>query len=85
MAKSKDGSEYLVIELKRDLASDVVVGQTSRYMGYIKNNLADENESVKGCIVAHQADTGLKNALSAIDSIDFYEYSIEFIMNKVKI
>ena len=85
LAKSKDGSEYLVIELKRDLASDIVVGQTSRYMGYIKNNLADENESVKGCIVANQADAGLKNALSAIDSIDFYEYSIEFIMNKVEI
>lgn len=83
LAKAKDGRGYMVIELKRDLASDVVVGQTLRYMGYIKKNLAGEDEEVKGCIVANQADAGLVNALSAIESIDYYEYSIEFIMNKI--
>ena len=85
LARSKDENEYLVIELKRDLASDVVVGQTLRYMGFIKSNLAENNEAVKGCIVANKADRGLKNALSAIDSIDLYEYSIEFTMNKISI
>ena len=83
LAKAKDGSGYLVVELKKDRASDVVVGQTLRYMGYIKENLANENEIVKGCIVANQADDGLRNALLVSDSIDFYEYSIEFNMNKV--
>ena len=52
-------------------------------MGYIKENLANENEIVKGCIVANQADDGLRNALLVSDSIDFYEYSIEFNMSKV--
>ena len=82
LAKAKDGSGYLVIELKKDRASDVVVGQTLRYMGYIKENLANENEIVKGCIVANQADDGLRNALLVSDSIDFYEYSIQFNINK---
>ena len=82
LAKAKDGSGYLVIELKKDRASDVVVGQTLRYMGYVKENLANDNEIVRGCIVANQADDGLRNALLVSDTIDFYEYSIQFNMNK---
>lgn len=85
LAKAKDGSGYLILELKRDLASDAVVGQTLRYMGYIKEHLANENEEVRGCIVASQADDGLRNALLVSNAIDFYEYNIEFNMKKVNL
>ena len=50
-AKSRDNNEYLVIELKRGRASYSVVGQIQSYMGYIKNNLANENQTVKGIII----------------------------------
>jgi restriction system protein len=36
LAISKDQNEYLVIELKRGRASDEVVGQVTRYMGYME-------------------------------------------------
>ena len=84
LAQSKDKKEFLVMELKRDMASDVVVGQTLRYMGYIEKHLAT-NEDVRGCIIATDADEGLKNALSVVNKIDFYEYKINFEMSKVSL
>ena len=38
----------MVVELKKDKASDVAVGQTLRYMGWIKENLASEQGEVEG-------------------------------------
>ena len=35
LAKRKDETEFLILELKRDLASDAVVGQTLNYMGWV--------------------------------------------------
>ena len=36
LGQRRDKSDFLVVELKRDRASDVVVGQALRYMGWIK-------------------------------------------------
>ena len=85
LAQRKDKREFLVLELKRDMASDVVVGQTLRYMGYVQQHLATANESVRGCIIATDADQRLRHALSPINNIDFYEYKINFEMNRVQI
>jgi restriction system protein len=49
--KTKCGRRYLVIELKKGRSSDVVVGQILRYMGFIKNELAVNGESVRGIII----------------------------------
>ena len=83
LAQSKDKKEYLVLELKRDMASDKVIGQTLNYMGYVEKNIATKNENVRGGIIATHADQRLKNALSAADNIDFYEYKINFEMNQI--
>jgi len=85
LAIRKDKKQFLVIELKRDMASDVVVGQTLRYLGYVKRHLAVNNEDVRGCIVATNADQGLRNALSVSDKVDFYQYKINFEMNRVSL
>ena len=55
-----------------------MVGQTLRYMGFIKNTLATNQESVRGGIIATEEDQGLKNALLVTPDIDFYKYNINF-------
>jgi len=81
LAISKDQSEYLVLELKRGRASDRVVGQLLRYMGFIKKEYCQEGKSVRGAIVAHQDDLSVRNALSMVDGVDFYLYSVDFKLN----
>jgi len=54
-------------------------------MGYIRQHLAINNEDVRGCIIASDADQRLRNALSEVNKIDFYEYKINFEMSKVSI
>jgi RecB family endonuclease NucS len=41
-----------VVELKRGRASDVVVGQALRYMGFVKEQLAEDDQTVEGAIIA---------------------------------
>ena len=78
LAISKDKKTLLVIELKKGRASDVVVGQIQRYMGYIKEELAEANQMVKGVIIGLNCDTRLKRALSVTSHIEFYRYQIDF-------
>jgi len=78
LAISKDKKEFLVIELKKGRASDQVIGQLMRYMGYIKSKLAINNENVRGCIIALEEDTKLKYALMASSDIDFFRYQVDF-------
>ena len=77
LAISKDKNEFLVIELKKGRASDVVLGQIQRYMGHIKNNLAGGKE-VKGLIIALEDDKNLRDALSVAPNIKFMKYEVSF-------
>jgi len=77
LAISKDKNEFLVIELKKGRASDIVLGQIQRYMGHIKKNLA-KNKSVKGLIIALEDDKNLKDALSVAPNIKFMKYEVSF-------
>lgn len=82
LAISKDKKELLVVELKKGRASDVVVGQVQRYMGYVKEMIAEKNQSVKGVIIALEDDQRLKRALSVTTNIDFYKYQVSFKLYK---
>jgi restriction system protein len=64
LAIKKDKSQLLVVELKKGRASDAVVGQVLRYMGYVKQELAEPNQSVKGVIIALDDDTRIRRALA---------------------
>ena len=77
LAISKDKKEFLVIELKKGRASDVVMGQIQRYMGHIKNNLAGDKD-VKGLIIALEDDKNLRDALSVAPNIKFMKYEVSF-------
>ena len=78
LALRNDGKEFLVVELKRDRASDEVVGQTLRYMGWVKKNLCTDDQEVRGCIVALSGDPKLENALHTLETIDFLRYEVSF-------
>jgi restriction system protein len=78
LAISKDKKELLVVELKRGRVSDSVVGQVQRYMGYVQEELAEENQVVKGVIIALEDDIRIRRALSVAKNIDFYRYQVSF-------
>ncbi len=78
LAISKDKKNLLVIELKKGRASDNVVGQIQRYMGFVKEELAEVGQSVKGIIIAFDDDLKIKRALSVNNNIEFYRYQITF-------
>lgn len=67
-----------MVELKRGRASDSVIGPIQRYMGYVKDELAEENQTVKGIIIAQGVDTRIKRALSVTKNIEFFKYQVNF-------
>jgi restriction system protein len=80
LARSKDGKELLVIELKRGRVSDVVVGQVLRYMGYV--NELDEESTVRGLIIGTDDDDRFRRAISMVPTLDFYKYEVTFTLKK---
>lgn len=82
LAISKDKRELLVVELKKGRVSDMVVGQIQRYMGYVKDELAEPNQTVRGVIIAFEDDVRIHRALSVAQNIEFYTYKIQFKLEK---
>jgi restriction system protein len=83
LAISKDKKTILVVELKKGRASDNVVGQIQRYMGFVKEELAEREQAVKGAIIALDDDKRIRRALAVTQNIDFYRYRINFQLIKV--
>lgn len=84
LAKSKDGKEWLVIELKKGKTGDDVVGQTLRYIGWIKKNEAETNEDVRGLIIAGKQDEKLMYSLETLPHVGFLTYKVDFELKKMK-
>ena len=84
LAISKDKKTLLVVELKKGRVSDTVVGQIQRYMGYVKEELAESNQTVKGVIIGLEDDIRVRRALAVTTNIEFYRYQISFKLAKAK-
>lgn len=82
LAVSRDNKELLVVELKKGRASDLVVGQIQRYMGFVKEELAEDDQTVKGVIIALDDDLKIKRALSVAVNIEFFRYKVSFSLVK---
>ena len=82
LAKDKKDGSYVVIELKRNQTSDDTVGQITRYMGWIEENLHDDN--VKGIIVAGKYDEKLYYAQKRLKDIEVFLYEVNFKLNEYK-
>jgi len=72
---------FVVIELKKGLSSDAVIGQILRYIAWVKRNLASGKE-VKGLVIAPEVDEKLELALSEVDQVELLVYKIDFKLHK---
>lgn len=75
LARDRKTGGYVIIELKKGRAADKVFGQLSRYMGWVKKNLA-AGAPVSGMIVGTTIDDKLRAARDAHDTkVDLVTYS----------
>ena len=76
------GDSYIVMELKKGRTSDVVVGQTLRYMGWVKEHLCKrdygEEKGVRGMIICRDWDERLEYALSVVHNMEAKFYRVDF-------
>lgn len=77
LAESKDGKEYLVIELKKGRTTDAVVGQTLRYLTWVKRNM-EKGRKVLGVIIVLDADDKLRYSIFDLKDISMYTYRVSF-------
>jgi Endonuclease NucS len=84
LAKDRGTGDFVVIELKRDRTDDEVVGQLSRYMGWIKEHRAGPTGvSVRSIIVVHEVTPKLRAAALAHDNVQLYTYNLAIALHPV--
>jgi hypothetical protein len=74
LAEDLDSGDLVVIEVKRGLGSDQVVGQITRYMGWVKKHLANDRK-VRGTIVASAADERLVYSVQNVPDVTILTYT----------
>jgi RecB family endonuclease NucS len=65
----------VVVELKRGMASDDALAQVLRYIGWVKENLAN-GRNVRGLILAEGKDEKLKYALKSVSDVKVLRFKI---------
>ena len=72
-----ENGNFIVFELKLSRGADKALGQLLRYMGWIKQNVAN-GKKVTGIIVANKMDEKIKYAVSIVPDVTLYEYEMKF-------
>jgi len=78
LAKDKDKNDLIVIELKRGKTSDSTVGQLLRYVNWVKENVAEKDQNVRGIIIARNVDNALNYSVKGLDFVEVKTYKIDF-------
>jgi hypothetical protein len=78
LARHKTEKKWLVVELKRDDATDAVVGQVLRYVGWVRRHLAEPQDDVLGLIIARTVDPQLQYAIEPVPKLRAMTYEVEF-------
>jgi len=76
LAISKDRKTFLEVELQKGRVSDNIVGQIQRYMGYVKEDLAEPHQHVIGIITGSEDDLKIRRAFSVTNNIEFYRNKV---------
>lgn len=78
LCKSRDGKEWLILELKKGKSSDAVTGQILRYIAWAKENLATDGETVCGVIILGETDEKLMWSVKGLPDVQVMTYSVSF-------
>jgi restriction system protein len=78
LATDKNTKDLVVIELKRGKTSDATVGQILRYISWVKENVAEKGQNVRGIIIAKDIDDALRYAVKSLDNIEVKKYKVDF-------
>jgi tetratricopeptide (TPR) repeat protein len=76
LCKNKKTDSLVVFEIKKDKSADIVIGQISRYMGFVKKKIAKPDQSVEGIIITYEKDRKLEYAVSIHDNIRVFTYAV---------
>jgi len=74
LLRAKNG-DFVVLELKRK-GDDATVGQICRYVGWVKQHLAKNNEKVYGVILAGQISDKLRYAIEVVHEDIYFQQII---------
>jgi len=78
LAVDNKTNDLVVIELKRGQTSDATVGQVLRYMGWVRENLAINDQKVHGIIICHEIDEDMRYAAEQIPNLTLLTYEVKF-------
>jgi endonuclease len=82
LAVDKAGA-FVVLELKVSKGYDRVVGQLLRYVNWVRQNLAESGQRVRGMIVCRAMSEDLRLACASIKDIELFEYQLSVTVSKV--
>jgi endonuclease len=77
------GGGLVVIELKVSKGYDRVVGQLLRYMNWVRKELAEPSQRVRGIIVCRTMSEDLRLACASIPDVELLEYKLSVTVTRV--
>lgn len=83
LAKDLSGG-FVVLELKVEKGYDRVVGQLLRYVNWVRKELAEPGQRVRGIIVCRSISEDLILACASIEDVELFEYRLQVTVSKVQ-
>ena len=77
LCEDTSSNSIVVIELKRGRSSDAVMGQLARYMGWVKEHLANGRD-VEGVVLTPEYNKKLRYAAKAVPGSRLLRYETQF-------
>lgn len=74
---------FVVLELKVSKGYDRVVGQLLRYVNWVRQNLAEPGQRVRGIIICRTMTEDLRLACASISAVELFEYRLSVAVSKV--
>jgi len=83
LAKDQAGG-FVVLELKVEKGYDRVVGQLLRYVNWVRTELAEPGQRVRGVIVCRSMSQDLILACASVPDIELFEYQLSVTVSQLK-
>lgn len=82
LAKDRSGG-FVVLELKVEKGYDRVVGQLLRYVNWVRKELSEPGQRVRGIIICRTMSEDLILACAGIKDVELFEYRLQVTVSKV--